>query len=198
MKAECCVFYAEMPMQIGGESLVPKERMQEIEGCKNEAVRREKYYVWKLLEIALKKALNLNIANLKFTKLDTGKWICEDCFFSLSHTDGALAVSVSLHPTGVDIEKIQPLKEGIERKILTEKELSVCSSLEEGKRSEYILECWCKKEAIFKMGEGSALLPKNTEADEYSVRAEKLVLGGSKYLLAAVSECDIELCKIEM
>ncbi len=193
MTDRCHVFYTAMPEGKYEEPLFEKERMREIEGCKSEAVKREKYYVWKLLELALKKAFNLDIANLKFTKLDIGKWVCDACFFSLSHTDGALAVSVSRHPTGVDIEKIRPVKAGLEEKILTDGEMAECSRLAGDERRNYILKCWCKKEAVFKMGEGTALLPKRIETDEYPVTATSVMINGREYMLAIASSCECEL-----
>ena len=63
------VMYAPIKDTDMTEPLVPKERQQEVEGCKNERVRREKYLVWKLLAKATKQGLNLDFDNLNFTKM---------------------------------------------------------------------------------------------------------------------------------
>ena len=47
------VYCALMPNGIGERELYPKERMNEINECKSESVKREKYRVWELLEYAI-------------------------------------------------------------------------------------------------------------------------------------------------
>jgi len=189
MKSDNCtsVYYAAIPQREPVRDILPKEREQEIFSCKSDKARIEKYYVWKLLGYALKHAFNLKIDNLQFTKTPDGKWICPDVFFSLAHTDGLVCVGVSDSPIGVDAEMLKPLRPGIEEKILTERELCEFAALTEREREEYLLDRWCRKEAIFKMRGGEALMPKTIEADEYPAFTERLTLRGQEYILAVAA-----------
>ena len=182
------VYYAAIPERAPGDDIKQLSRREEILTCKSSKVRAEKYYVWKLLGYALKDAFNLEIDNLQFTKLPGGKWVCPDVFFSLAHTDGLVCVAVSGTPIGVDAEVIKSMRVGIERKILTERELCELSSLPLCERDDYILDLWCKKEAIFKMRGGDALMPRTIEVDKYPTLTESVTLCGQEYLLAICAD----------
>lgn len=187
------VYYAAIPEREPVRDVFPKEREDEIFLCRSDKARIEKYYVWKLLEYAVKDAFNLEIDNLQFTKTPCGKWICPDVFFSLAHTDGLVCVAVSESTIGVDAEMIKPMRAGIEAKILTERELCEFTALAESERDIYLLERWCKKEAIFKMRGGEALMPRSIEVEEYSVFTDRVNLGEREYLLAVCAESAIFL-----
>ena len=51
------VYIAKLPEIELNEPLACLERQIEIDGVANERARREKYYVWRLLEYAIKAAL---------------------------------------------------------------------------------------------------------------------------------------------
>ena len=168
--------------------LVPSERQREIDGCKNEMVRREKYLVWKLLEKAVKRCFNLDIANLTFTKNEFGQWLCPDFFFSLSHTAGAVCVAVSRHKVGVDIEKIKEVRPELSSRFLTGSELELIKELDLEERGRFFLEAWVKKESIFKMHGGESLMPRRIDTVECDVIVESVCVFGEKYLIALASE----------
>ena len=192
------VYYAAIPSEIGSDVLYPPERMVEIERCRSEKSRREKYYVWRLLEIALKDALSLDIANIKFTKKPNNKWVCDDCFFSLAHTEGLASVAVSTERIGVDAERVRALRGGIAEKILTEREMARLGGMTEREREDYLLERWCAKEAIFKAGDSDALLPKTIETAEHRVHTERVVLGGEDYVLTICTDGECEIKCIQL
>ena len=77
-----------------------------IEKTVNEPMKRQRYYVWKLLEYALKNSFLLQPETIAFSVDENGKWSCPDCYFSLSHCNDAVAVAVSATPVGVDIENL--------------------------------------------------------------------------------------------
>ena len=77
------VYFAHIPFVCDG--YVCDIRQKEIESCSNFKVKQEKFYIWKLLEIALKQSLGIDIREVEFRKLDNGKWVCDKCQFSLSH-----------------------------------------------------------------------------------------------------------------
>ena len=192
------VYYAEMPSLIGNAELYPKERMTEILRCRSEKTRKDKYWVWVLLEKALADAFDLDIANLKFTKLPTNKWISDKCCFSLSHTDGAVAVAVSELGVGVDIEEVKSLRSGIEGRILTDFEISALAGKTLAEREEYVLEKWCEKEAIFKKGYSEALMPRTIETSDYKTEKLRVTLSDKEYLIAVCADSEVILRKVEL
>ena len=192
------VLYAPLPSGDIGADLYPKERMDEIKKCASQKARREKYYVWVLLGKALKELLNLEIDNLQFTKKSNGKWISPSICFSLAHTDGLVAVAISDSPVGVDCELIRPMKAGIEKKMLTECELRELGSIPSCEKDLYIIDKWCRKEAVFKMKDSTALMPKTIECDAYNVRCEKISVCDREYLLACCTSDNISEVVTEM
>lgn len=172
------------------ESLYPKSRYREILECKNENARREKYLVWKLLEQAIKIATNLDFANLEFAKTTNGKWICPDLHFSLSHTDGVVCVAVSDLPIGVDVEAVKDIRPVLADKILTERERVIMESMPTEKMGRFLLDAWVKKESIFKMRGGEALLPNRIESASVKVKMHSVTVSGREYALAIASEYD--------
>lgn len=166
------VYVAKIPDEIPQERLYPEARMQEIESCKSERVRREKYCAWKLLEYALNRSFGLCMQKIRFEKSENGKWTTENCFFSLSHCDGVAAVAVSRREVGVDVEKIADRMEKIKRKFLTEDEL--CQYDEQEDKSLYLAEKWTQKESVFKLQGGKTFSPNEIRADEYKTHTVRL------------------------
>ena len=107
----------------------------------------------------------------------SGKWVCSQCWFSLSHTDRYAAVAVSRAPVGVDIEEEngRPFAALLGR-IATPKEQ------ERGVPDERsFLKLWTAKESLFKRAGKEAFAPSETETEGESVLScflphEKLVL----------------------
>ena len=190
------VLYAALPDGDVVLPIHPDEREREILGCKSTDSRREKYFAWKLLELAVTQHLRLNFDNLRFTKNANGKWVCPDFEFSISHTDGLVAVAISRLPVGVDAELIRPLRTELAERILTQDELVVLSTLGEDERTLYLFDRWVRKESIFKMNGGAALLPNRIDTDMHPTRKECLTVNGREYVIAlASSEIDKALFK---
>ena len=163
--------------------LVPSERQCEVERCRNDKTRREKYLVWKLLERAVKERFNLDFANLEFTKNENGQWLCPDFYFSLSHTDGAVCVAVSTKPVGVDIEKKREVREGLYRRILTEREREYIMSLPADGQRDFFLSSWVKKESLFKRDGGSCLMPGKRETLDSEAQLCLVNVGDGEYFI---------------
>ena len=168
--------------------LHPHSRYVEITECKSETARREKYCVWKLLEKVVSTVIKRDFANLQFTKTENGQWICPEFHFSLSHADGLVCVAISPRPIGVDAERVRPIREELKSKILTEREMSYVDALPPDERGDYLLSSWVKKESIFKMRGGKALLPNRIEADEHPVRTRRVSLGDDEYLISVCTD----------
>lgn len=164
--------------------LHPSERYDEIIRCKNEKVKQEKYLVWKLLEQVVTKYINLDFANLKFTKTDNGQWVCPDFYFSLSHTDGLVCVAVCKHSVGVDAEPLQRVSERLATRILTARELSDYRELSPCDKNRFLLCAWVKKESIFKKSGGEKLLPGSIEISEHHTELKCVEVEGREYVIS--------------
>ena len=178
------VYCALMPNGIGERELYPKERMNEINECKSESVKREKYRVWELLEYAIKDAFYPDFNNLQFTKMPSGQWVCDKLCFSISHSDEAMTVALCESDVGVDIELVRELDPRLADRVLTERELSYYQNLTEAQRTDYLLEAWCKKEAVFKASRGDILLPRTIDANDHCTYVERVKIANSEYLIA--------------
>lgn len=144
--------------------IVPKERQTLIDKTSNIKLKRQRFFVWKLLEIALLQSYGLNINNINFSVDKNGKWYCSECFFSLSHCDDAVAVAVSKKPVGVDIENVNyNFNKGFAEKILTDNELKEYNTKNDKDKLLYLLKCWCAKESIFKASDKDTFHPSEIE-----------------------------------
>ena len=101
---ETVVFAARIPQIDDFGKVYPPERQAEIDRITNPDVKREKYFVWKLLEYAIEKTAGEPIENYAFEKKPNRKWVSDRLCFSLSHSDGAVAVALSDSAVGVDID----------------------------------------------------------------------------------------------
>ena len=190
------VYIAKMPEKIGDVSAIyPERRRAYIESAKNEDVRRARYFVWRLLALALSKSLYKDINELDFTVKD-GRWTTDACHTSLSHSGGYLAVALSSSPVGVDIEAMKDVRsEKFAERILTPREAKEYEALSEFHRKSRLIELWSKKEAIFKSLGLSAFIPQ--KIDTYDVFCDTRALsypeGELVLSIARSGESDIEI-----
>lgn len=177
------VYTAPIP-QGDMEAVFPRLRQEQIESTAHEGLKRQRYFVWKLLEIALKRSFGYEMQKLHFSRDEGGKWTCKECFFSLSHTKDGVAVAVSRKPVGVDLECADHIvRPGLADKILTEEEKQQLSNPDDG----CLLQIWCAKEALFKSGSDSAFRPKKISALS-GVKTQTVEMGGKEYCLAVAAE----------
>ena len=144
------VYLAKIPISDNFSAVFPPDRQNEIESITSEKVKREKYYAWKLLEYGLLNTFNKKITDINFEKQTTGKWSCNACEFSISHSNNVVCVAISKSPVGVDIEKIQPTPIDISKEILSKEELNDYNALNSDKKTSFIISAWTKKESLFK------------------------------------------------
>ncbi len=157
------VYYAPLCKKIKSSSISSIERRLEIENCSNEKVRLEKYSVWKLLAYAIKKSFGLKSEKLNFQKKENGQWVCDTCYFSLSHSENIVAVAVSNYPIGIDVEIIKPHSDDVAKRIFTEGELQEFLQLDKKERTDFFVKKWTQKESIYKKDGGEAFEPKKIE-----------------------------------
>ena len=171
-----------------GTVLCP-ERMAEILSVSHEGVRREKYFVWKLLTYAIKSSLGINEDELHFVKETNGAWSHEGFYFSLSHSSGAIAVAVSDSPVGIDIEVQRDRTSGrLAERIMTGDELLKYDSLPEGERISYLTGAWTKKEAVFKSRGLSSFIPSDYDTESFDVFTDGITLGKEEYVFSVASD----------
>ena len=182
------VFVAKIPAEMGNETLYPAERNDEVQACSHEGVKRQKYYAWKLLEYALERTFAFKIRNLSFTKTKQGKWTVPNCFFSISHSENAVAVAVSRDEIGVDVERIASPKNGYIKKVLTKAENAQFSELPIEEQTQFLIGKWTEKESIFKRENLPAFRPAKINVADYSVTSKPVEVDGEGYMLAVATE----------
>lgn len=199
------VYIAAIPENEPTGDIACKARREEISSVSNEKVRREKYFVWKLLCYALERSFGKREKKLDFVKKPCGAWSTDGIEFSLSHSDGAVAVAVSRAPVGIDIESVHsPRSEKIAERIMTEDEFSRYNELPAEKKVDRLIEIWTAKEAIFKSKHKSDFVPSQYSTLSESFKTDAISLNDKKYVWTTATETpekiriftDIDLTKI--
>ena len=181
------VYISKIPNVPIGE-LDCKARMDEIFAVSNENVKREKYFVWKLLCYALERSFGMRGEKLDFRKESFGAWSVSNAEFSLSHSEGVLAVAVSRAAVGVDIEKLHaPRSEKTAERIMTVGELAEFASLSDENKAERFIEIWCSKEAVFKSRKLNAFVPSDIDTEKESFKTDSILIDGEKYIWSVAS-----------
>ena len=148
--------------------ITSKKRKAEIEKIKNPQVKAEKFFAWLLLEHAVKSSFDYKLSSLNPRKTADGKWVADRIFFSISHSDGIIAVAISDKPVGVDIQReVAPRAKNFAEKVLNERELSELRHLSDKDKTGYLIELWSKKEALFKLDGVGVFSPKTVDTKSF-------------------------------
>ena len=183
------VYFASLPTSEPSRPLSCRARQSEIDGISNERVRREKYYVWRLLEYAIKNSLSADASRLCFTKGENNKWKTEGFELSLSHSGNALAVAISDRAVGVDVERIRVKSaERLADYMLTKSERAEYEKITERERDEWLICKWCAKEAIFKSMDEDSFKPTTIEISEFFCDIRAISIDGEKYILSVAAK----------
>lgn len=163
-------------------------RQAEIDGVTNAEVRRQKYFVWKLLEYALERSFGLKSATLAFDK-EGGRYFCDKAFFSLSHSGNVVAVAVSRDRVGVDVERVSDRDtDRLAQRVFTAEEAAQYAALPEAEKVRFFFRAWTMKEALFKAAHKDGFVP--TEYDSLHGDAknfEQTVDGAAHFLSVATA-----------
>jgi phosphopantetheinyl transferase len=181
------VYTASIPKLLPDAPLYPEERQKEVLGCGHGGVKRQKYYVWRLLEYALDRTFGYKMKTMAFSKNKRGKWETPTCYFSLSHCDDMVAVAVSRDVVGVDIEDVNPFKDEVLFFALTLQEMEECKSLPKEDRLEYLYQKWTTKESVFKTQEEGCFHPAKMQASDYSAKTKTLRIADKTYVLTVAT-----------
>ena len=182
------VYTAVIPENLEIKELSSLEREEEIKNSPNLKVKKERYFAWKLLEFALKNSFDKKAKDITFTKNEFGKWTTKDCFFSISHSSGAVAVALSKAEVGVDIELLKEVKKGAIEKTLTKEEEVFLSTLKEEEKQYSLIEIWSKKESYFKMANLPTFCPSTINTLQLNYHSGKINIGCKKYLLSVFAK----------
>lgn len=160
------------------EKLFPQERQAEVDEAKSPKTRAEKYSVWKLLQYALQHAFGVAMDDLAFQKDSFGKWTCDKCFFSLSHSNGVACVAVSDAPVGVDLENVCNFEKKFGEKLSALFSKCLCK----GETAPDLtvpaaVTLWTQKESVFKMRGVGKFVPSQIGAEKTSVTVFKCIFG---------------------
>lgn len=180
------VYIAKIPKVGWIKKVYPSQRNEEIQSVSNKRLKKEKYYVWKLLEYALKNSLNLNISEVQFSKSEAGFWYSNKCKFSLTHSDGVVGVALSSDLVGIDVEEIKDPVFDISNKILSSREKEEYSKLKDNKPT-YLINVWTKKESLFKVQNIKSLSLEEFVNLDGKVYQENFIVNNRTYSLSVAT-----------
>ncbi|MBR5140488.1 MAG: 4'-phosphopantetheinyl transferase superfamily protein, partial [Clostridia bacterium] len=200
------VYFAQLPANEPIGEVECKARREEIASVSNERVKREKYFVWKLLCYALERSFGIRGKKLDFKKESYGGWSVSDACFSLSHSGNALAVAVSRDPVGVDIELLHaPKSDKMSHFMMNGAEISLLSGIDSAEKDASIIKTWTAKEAIFKSQRSDAFMPKEIDTTSASFKSGSIAISDETYVWSVATATpekirifsDIDLTKIK-
>lgn len=183
------VYTAALPDKDDETPLATPLRQEELDGITNVGLKREKYYVWRLLGYALNRSLGLRIEDLIFTRSESGRYMTDKAEFSLSHSGGALAVAISRAPIGVDIEKKgTPMRKRMAERIMTPSERLRYDALSESEKEGYLLKLWTVKEALFKKRHIERFDPLSVDTENERYTTAEKTIGGETFFLSVATD----------
>ena len=148
MKQFLNVYIANIPENSSIDKIENRFRNDEIENINNIDVKKQKYWIWKLFEIAVFDSLGLSVNNINFKRMENGKIVCDSFSFSFSHSHNILLVAISSNCVGVDIELIKDVDNKLIKKVLNLKEYE--QYLLSSDKQLYFFNKWTQKEALYK------------------------------------------------
>lgn len=183
------VFVASYPFDTLSD-FVPQSRQDEIDGCLNADVAQSKYYVFKLLEIALKQTYGVSLDGCSLVRNANGKWTCDVCQLSMSHCGNVVAVAVSDLPVGVDVELIDAARFNgkLQARIMTDGEQSAANSMTDDERSLYANRLWTVKEAAFKRDNGQRFVASEYDTALFEYSAVTVTDNGRSFFVTTVGK----------
>jgi len=194
-----CVYLAHLPETECDLPLFPEERDRAVRAVTNPLLRREKYYVWRLLELAVRASLGAELTEIGLRQEGEG-WTSEAADISLSHGGGALAVALSDSPVGIDIEPLSGEGDGrrLADRFFSDGERERYLAAPENERREAFLRIWTAKEAVFKSRRESVFAPSAVDSSGERLYTACVRLGDGDYILSVASEGEVTLHTVEL
>lgn len=146
------VYFGEVPMGFGVESVgyTPRDEQIAYDTQPRKGLRQ---YAWIALTRAIAEYAETNGCTMPLPRLlPNGKWVADNCYLSLSHTDGYVAAAVSDLPVGIDIERTnRKLAKGLYERIVCGNEKALYTAPD----NTQLLQLWTAKEAVFKQADNN-------------------------------------------
>ena len=192
------VYLALLPCGECDEPLYPEERDTLVKNTANPTVRRERYFVWRLLEVAIRRSLGLELSEIGLRR-EGERWTSELADISLSH-GGALAVAVSGASVGVDIESRSGDSDTarLAERFFSDAERAEYYAAPEEERRAAFLRIWTAKEAIFKSQRSTAFAPSEVDSGASRVHSRTVRLCDKDFILSVATEGELTLNIVEL
>lgn len=174
---------------------IDKRRLEKIKKSKNTLVIKEQLGSHLLLTDVLENTYFQEIDKIEYIYNESGKPYIKDSslYFSLSHSNGIIALTVSKEEIGLDIELIKDVKDTLSRRIMNDLEYNTYQSLNKESKKIYFFEVWTSKEAyIKKLGTSITLNPSNISIEE-DVLLKKINISSNEYMIALTNALSISI-----
>ena len=180
------VFIAKIPDNVIFGDVYPKERNDEIKSTNNEELKKHKYCAWRLLAYAVSRTLGKSLSDFAFHKEESGKWVCDKFYFSLSHSENAIMVAISSLAVGVDIEFINnPRSLAFAKRILSEKECEEYDCSDD--KAAYLITKWTQREAVYKHSGEGVFSPRRIVTDNVPLFSKSVSIANDSYAFTVAS-----------
>ena len=178
------VYFGEVPRGFGVESVgyVPRDKQIAADKQSRKGLRQ---YAWIALTRAIAEYAETNGCTMPLPRLlPNGKWVADNCYLSLSHTDGYVAAAVSDLPVGVDIERTnRKLAKGLYERIVCGNEKALYTAPD----NTQLLQLWTAKEAVFKQTDNNDGLTVS-QIDTTTHKVQTTVT--EEFVLSVATDCE--------
>ena len=165
---------------------IDKLRLEKIKKSSNVLFKKEQLGSSLLLNDILENYFFMDITKVEYIYNEYGKPYIKDSnlYFSLSHSNGVIALAVSKEEIGIDIELIKDVKDNLALKVMNEAEYNIYKGLSKNDKISYFYEVWTSKEAyVKKLGTTLTLNPSNINIDT-DVILKNINISDNQYMIA--------------
>ena len=165
---------------------IDKNRLEKIKKSSNILFKKEQLGSSILLNDILENYFFMDTTKVEYIYNEFGKPYIKDSnlYFSLSHSNGVIALAVSKEEIGLDIEIIKDVKDNLALKVMNEAEYNIYKGLSKNDKISYFYEVWTSKEAyVKKLGSALTLNPSNINIDT-DVILKNINISNSQYMIA--------------
>lgn len=165
---------------------IDKNRLEKIKKSSNNLFKKEQLGSSLLLNDILENYFFMDTTKVEYIYNEFGKPYIKDSnlYFSLSHSNGVIALAVSKEEIGLDIELIKDVKDNLALKVMNEAEYNIYKGLSKNDKISYFYEVWTSKEAyVKKLGSALTLNPSNINIDT-DVILKNINISNSQYMIA--------------
>ena len=177
------IYYAKMPIVTKYDIPISRSRKIYVHTFTNENAKAQRYWASVLLEKALGD-FGVSFNNLTLNQTESGKWVCDRACFSISHSNGVVAVCVSNVNCGIDVEYFD--KNRFSTKLLGKISSNAEQVLCDNPLPEDVITIWTQKESIYKLGVSEKTVA-NINVQNYLTKTFFLSVDGKGYCLSCAS-----------